>query len=261
MNPAIKSLPLVTIVTVVYNGEDFIERTILSVTSQTYQLIEYIIIDGGSTDRTVDIIKRHESKIHYWKSEKDAGIYDAMNKGIDIASGEWINFMNAGDTFSKNSTVDDIFSEDRNGSTILYGDVNIIYPTFSRLAKAKSVRSIPKGMPFCHQSSFVKTDYHRIHRFNIQNRIVADMEFFMSAYGANVPFEYLSVTVSNVIVGGLSDANRLNTILAWYRTSIALGSSRRVAWHFMFLIIDCIARGAIKKLLPRSTIDHFIQNK
>lgn len=76
-----------------------LEKTILSVLNQTYSNIEYIIIDGGSTDGTIDIIKRYDDKITYWQSEPDNGIYDAMNKGIQKANGEWINFMNAGDLF------------------------------------------------------------------------------------------------------------------------------------------------------------------
>jgi glycosyltransferase involved in cell wall biosynthesis len=89
--------PLISIVTVVFNGEKYLEETIQSVLNQTYDNVEYIIIDGGSTDGTVDILKRYDDKIDYWVSEKDSGIYDAMNKGIDVATGQWINFINIGD--------------------------------------------------------------------------------------------------------------------------------------------------------------------
>ena len=91
--------PLITIITVAYNAVKDIENTILSVLNQTYPNIEYIIIDGGSTDGTLDIIKKYEDKISYWVSEPDKGIYDAMNKGTLKATGVWLNFMNAGDTF------------------------------------------------------------------------------------------------------------------------------------------------------------------
>jgi glycosyltransferase involved in cell wall biosynthesis len=89
--------PLVSIITVVLNGAEFLEKTILSVLEQAYSNIEYIIIDGGSTDDTLNIIQRYDSALDYWVSEKDYGIYDAMNKGMQLASGLWINFMNSGD--------------------------------------------------------------------------------------------------------------------------------------------------------------------
>ena len=90
---------LISVVTVCYNAADTIEKTMLSVLNQTYHDIEYIIIDGGSTDGTVEIIRKYADRIAYWVSEPDKGIYDAMNKGIKVATGEWINFMNAGDEF------------------------------------------------------------------------------------------------------------------------------------------------------------------
>lgn len=87
--------PLITVITAVYNGEAYLEKTILSVINQTYENVEYIIIDGGSTDGTIDIIKKCESKINYWISEADNGIYNAMNKSIKLATSDWINFINA----------------------------------------------------------------------------------------------------------------------------------------------------------------------
>jgi len=94
-----KNKPLISIITVVFNEEKRLEETILSVLNQTYDNVEYIIIDGGSSDGTMDIIKTHEDKIDYWVSEKDEGIYDAWNKGVKSSNGEWIGFVSAGDCY------------------------------------------------------------------------------------------------------------------------------------------------------------------
>ena len=104
------AVPLVTIITVVFNGEKHLEQTIQSVISQTYNNVEYIIIDGGSTDGTVDIIRRYEEVIDYWVSEPDAGISDAMNKGISLATGILINHLHAGDKFAAETTLSSVVS-------------------------------------------------------------------------------------------------------------------------------------------------------
>ena len=98
--------PKITVVTVTYNAKDFLEETIQSVISQTYKNIEYIIIDGGSTDGTVDIIKKYEDKIDYWVSEPDSGISDAFNKGVQQSNG-YILMLNAGDIFIHNNILED----------------------------------------------------------------------------------------------------------------------------------------------------------
>ncbi|TVR02186.1 MAG: glycosyltransferase, partial [Desulfovibrionales bacterium] len=95
--------PLITVITVVLNGAKHLEETILSVLNQTYDNVEYIIIDGGSTDETLDIIRKYEHAIDYWVSEKDEGIYDAMNKGIKCATGEVVGIINADDYYHANS--------------------------------------------------------------------------------------------------------------------------------------------------------------
>lgn len=147
---------LVSIVTVSFNAVAVIEKTILSIINQTYPNIEYIIIDGGSTDGTVDIIKKYSDKIAYWVSEPDSGIYNAMNKGIQVASGDWINFMNAGDLFFDNSTISRLHLEllDDSNIKVVYGDNmrkrkgKVIY------RKSLSPKSMYRRVICCHQSVF-----------------------------------------------------------------------------------------------------------
>ena len=98
--------PLISIITVVYNGEKYLEETIQSVINQTYDNVEYIIIDGGSTDGTVDIIKKYEDQIDYWVSEKDTGMYNALNKGFSCAQGDYLGWLNADDTLFPNAFKD-----------------------------------------------------------------------------------------------------------------------------------------------------------
>ena len=99
----LKKKPLFSIITVVYNGEKFLEKTITSVINQSCKDFEYIVIDGGSTDRSLEIIKKYEKKIDYWVSEKDKGIYDAFNKGMIVSKGEFIGFINSDDIYKKNA--------------------------------------------------------------------------------------------------------------------------------------------------------------
>ena len=151
--------PLISIITAVYNGEKNLEETILSVINQTYDNVEFIIIDGSSTDGTIDIIKKYEDKIDYWISEKDSGIFDAMNKGILASKGDFINFMNAGDFFTRINLVSDVVnilnSEEIN---LLYGNHytgngnyyngNIKYKNVQQGKYLGSYSTVPTGTVF-----------------------------------------------------------------------------------------------------------------
>lgn len=103
------NIPIISVITVCYNAAASLEETMLSVLNQTYDKVEYIVIDGGSKDGTLDIIKKYANRLAYWTSEPDKGIYDAMNKGISKATGNWVNFMNAGDLFIDNEVLSKCF--------------------------------------------------------------------------------------------------------------------------------------------------------
>lgn len=117
--------PTFSIITITYNAVRLVEQTLLNVLSQSYPNIEYIVIDGGSTDGTVDIIRRYESGLAYWVSEPDKGIYDAMNKGLQKATGDYVWFINAGDTLCSSDTVQSVVSRLQKRKAlpdIIYGD-------------------------------------------------------------------------------------------------------------------------------------------
>ena len=239
--------PLVSIVTVVYNGEKHLEETILSVINQTYDHIEYIIIDGGSTDATLEIIKKYEDAIDYWVSEKDAGIYDAMNKGIKRASGEWINFMNAGDGFYSIDVLQKIFlKNDFLGIEVIYGNHNVVYPTKTRVVKAGNIEDIYKGSQFCHQSSFVSSKTHKINRFNLANKIGADFEFFYNLYNKGLPFKYVDIIVSNYCAGGLSDIKRVDSIVGCWNV---VEKNTKVNLYYIWIISKEMLKSWIKRVL------------
>ena len=237
--------PLITIVTVVYNGEQYLEGTVLSIIEQSYDNVEYIIIDGGSTDGTLDIIRKYENVIDYWISEKDEGIYDAMNKGIQLASGGWINFMNAGDCFYTKNILKKIFSEDcLEGTDIIYGNHQVHYLSGrKRSVKAGEIKKIWKGSQFCHQASFTRTSYHKQFKFNTCSRIIADFEFFYRAWKKEARFMVIPLIVTSFEAGGISDVKRIDSILGWWSV---VEKSPCVNFYYIYLIVKEMFKEKIK---------------
>lgn len=190
--------PLVSVVTVSFNAVHDIEKTILSVINQTYDNIEYIIIDGGSIDGTVDVIKKYADRITYWISELDKGIYDAMNKGIKVATGEWINFMNAGDCFANSNVVDDSIKYLTDDSDIVYGSTNFVYDGYFYERKAEQIKDLSFHQVLCHQSTFVRLVYHKNNLFDISFKSSGDYQFFYKAYFHDrVKYKEMDVLVAN----------------------------------------------------------------
>lgn len=200
-------LPTLSVITVVRNCVDIIENTILSVINQNYSNLEYIIIDGNSTDGTKGVIQKYEDKINLWISETDKGIYDAMNKGISNANGKFVNFMNAGDVFI-NSNICKLFAEQilKKEFDVFYGDV-IARSDINNseiLVKAKSLNKIWKGMIFCHQSTFIKLSNLKERPFDLKFKIVADYNQILSLYINNKMFCYIPTVMAKVLIGGVS---------------------------------------------------------
>jgi glycosyltransferase involved in cell wall biosynthesis len=240
--------PLITIVTVNLNGLNFLEETILSVINQSYKNIEYLVIDGGSTDGSIDIIKKYEDKIDYWESCKDRGIYDAMNKGIDLSCGNWINFLNSGDTFVNNNVLEKIFfKNEHNNAFIMYGDVEVRYPSGrKRINKSGKISSLSKGSQFSHQAAFIRSEYHKNNKYSIEKKIVADFDFFYSARNNNINFKYMDMTISSVSSGGLSDVQRIESIVGWWNV---VEKSDYLNLYFVIKILHEMLKKKLKSIL------------
>lgn len=200
-------LTKITIITVTYNAQDCIEQTILSIINQTYPNIEFIIIDGGSNDKTLDIIKKYEQHISQWISEKDYGIYDAMNKGIALSSGEWINFMNAGDQFVDNETIHKVFDNDYSEYDYIYGDrinkdyIGYFYEKAHPFFLQKNNYCPWKGV--CHQSTFVKKVMAQKHKYSLQYKYAGDYEMMYNIYkdGGRFLYRPLPIAIYNYTEG------------------------------------------------------------
>lgn len=201
----------ISIITVCYNAVETIENTILSVINQDYDNIEYIIIDGGSTDGTIDILKKYQESITKWISEPDNGIYDAMNKGIKIATGEWINFMNSGDTFVENDVLTNIFTNDSYIKTsVIYGDS--VFDVNGKLYISPALDFSSLSMGFVHQSSFVRSSDAKEFMFDLKYRLAADYDMMMRLKKDNRVFSYVNMAISMYDTSGLSAQNRENHI-------------------------------------------------
>lgn len=201
--------PLISIITVVYNGEKYLEETTLSVLNQTYNNIEYIVIDGGSTDGTLEIIRKYEDTIDYWVSETDKGIYDAMNKGLQACSGEYVWFINAGDMIFGNNTVKTMiqFCCD---ADVFYGDNQLINQNGEnvKVAKAPSEvnwRSFLHGMVVSHQAIVIRRNL--VNLYDLQYKYVSDHDWVINSLKKAEKICNIHAPMSKYLLGGFSDQN------------------------------------------------------
>ena len=201
--------PLVTIITAVRNNKDGIVKTLDSVFSQTYPNIEIIVIDGDSTDGTRETIEAYSDRISYFVSEPDKGVYDAMNKGIAVSHGDFVNFMNSGDSFHSPETISLIHLEEVSDPNILvYGDTNVTYydGTYrERPAEFFKTCMKFKGVGICHQSMFFPGEGLRKRKYDLAYKISADYALVYDLWRSGTKFLYRNLIVANYEWGnGLS---------------------------------------------------------
>ncbi len=204
--------PVFSIITITYNASRWLEQTILNILSQSYSNIEYIIIDGGSTDGTVDIIERYASGISYWVSEPDKGIYDAMNKGLQKATGDYVWFINAGDSLYTSDTVQRVASLIQKKKVlpdIIYGETSIIDENGNSLGRRRlkapdklSWKSFRMGMLVCHQSFITKRTI--VPLYDLTYRYSADFDWCIRCMKQVNKIYNTRMTLSNFLEGGVS---------------------------------------------------------
>ena len=210
--------PKITIITICYNAEACIERTILSVINQTYPNIEYIIIDGNSTDNTLQIVEKYKDKITKIISEPDKGIYDAMNKGLRITTGDWVNFMNAGDSFYSNDVLGKVFCQDYSGISVIWGDAMLI----QNGTKQEIFRATPfynyklpfrTGKGICHQSMFFSMSKEKLLQYDLSYPISADFKLCYDIYKQGGLFLHVPYIISAFDTTGYSSSNRYKSLV------------------------------------------------
>lgn len=194
--------PLISIITVVFNGEKYLEETIQSVINQTYDNVEYIIIDGGSTDGTLEIIKKYEDRIDYWVSERDKGISDAFNKGVKVAKGNYINFQGDGDGFVSPDALEKVFQDINPSKDILVStrisriDANGMEMFTSNHVENFDKKSLLFRMSLPHQGLFTHRSYfNKYGLFNVNIIFCMDYEHLLRAYR-----EFPKVVTKDIVV-------------------------------------------------------------
>lgn len=246
--------PVFSIVTVCFNAEKTIERTIRSVVQQSYPAIEYIIVDGASKDGTMSIVRRYSTHISKTISEPDKGLYDAMNKAIGIATGDYIVFLNAGDKLHTPETIEDMV-ETINGDVlpgILYGDTDIVDNEGLFLRKRRlppppclTWKSFKRGMLVCHQSFYARRDL--VEKYNTTYRFSADFDWCIrvmkKADEKNAVLHNTFLTLTDYLAEGMTTHNHKASLKERFRImAVHYGLIPTIFYHIGFVF-----RALIKK--------------
>lgn len=202
--------PTLSIITICYN-EKQIERTCESIVNQTWQDFEWIVVDGGSTDGTLDILNKYRDRIDILISEPDTGRYNAMNKGIKLAHGQYLNFMNGGDAFYNNHVLEKVFKDKEQTADVLYGKECVIDGKFLYIC------SFPKKLDIAywlkrtlnHQSSFFKKElFEKYGFYNESNKIASDFEASVLFFTKGASFQYLPFPIASFNLNGISNTDQ-----------------------------------------------------
>jgi glycosyltransferase involved in cell wall biosynthesis len=221
----------ISLITVVYNGEHFLQACFNSIKAQTYANVEYIVIDGGSTDSTLEIIQENRSAIDYFISEKDKGLYDALNKGIRKATGDVVGILNADDLFAGVDVLSAVAKTfiDRPEIDGLYGDLNYIHPKTHHIirrwkSKQHSYSDLKKGWMPAHPTLYLKRSlFEKNGGYSLDLGTTADYELILRFfYTHKIEAVYLPVLMVNMRAGGVSNKSLRSRIAAFFDDYSAL---------------------------------------
>lgn len=235
------TLPKISIITVVYNAKDNLKDTLKSIISLKYDEKEIIIIDGGSTDGTKDVIAEFAVYITTFISEPDNGIYDAMNKGLAVATGEFVWFLNAGDFAYSDEVLSDIFEGQELSSDVYYGETLILSEDRvplglrkKRLPKKLIWQSFKCGMVVCHQSIIVKREI--VPKYNLKYRYAADVEWVLEVLKRSKTRYNTHQIISKFTEGGVSSIYHKESLKERYNIMVThFGHLRTLISHFGFM--------------------------
>lgn len=200
---------LISIVTVCFNAQELIEKTIISVINQSFVRTEYIVIDGASNDGTKQILEKYKHKIDILVSEKDNGIYHAMNKAVNLASGDWIIFLNAGDTFVNPEVLQYVSTFLKQPADVYYGSILKEKNGSLNLKEAPSKITNIHRMPFCHQAAFTRTILLKNNPFDEKYRLSSDFKFFKGLILSGKIFKKIDKPIVVYDKYGVSNSQRL----------------------------------------------------
>lgn len=218
--------PKFSIITVTYNAGKVLEDTIQSVVFQTYRNVEYIIVDGGSKDNTLDVVHKYQERISKVISEPDKGLYDAMNKGIRMATGDYLCFLNAGDELHENETLQKIVHtlKGKEFPDVIYGETAIIdeeghFLHMRRLSTPEHLhwKSFKQGMLVCHQAFFARRELALANPYDLQYRFSADFDWCIRIMKQSKDLHNTYLTIIDYLNEGMTTQNHKASLKERFR--------------------------------------------
>jgi glycosyltransferase involved in cell wall biosynthesis len=259
------TLPKISVVTINFNMATELAQTIGSVLDQDYPNIEYIIIDGGSTDGSIDVIRRYADRVVYWISERDDGRYYAMNKGVKATTGDWIIFINSGDCFHDTRVVSDVFlKEPHHNADVVYGHVLRRYSkeAVEREIPAQPLSVLPLRMPCSHQSMFARREMLLDHPFSLELSIAADHDFVLRAMIAGARFHKVDRIISVFSTGGISDRLRFEALRQNRMVLRRLNMmTPKLSITHAVMLVRALGGAWLKRVLPLPLTTWILKNK